>query len=219
MFVSRPPTPRYSFTWDVSQLTSYLAAQPPVQSLTLKALTLRTVTLCSLVSAQREQTLSSLDFDNVSIYDDEINFVIGKTSRPGKKPLEVSIPSLPTNLSLCPKQTLLHYNHCTQDLSKSGEQTESQLFIPHVKPHKPVFSSTLGTWIKTVMTDSGIGTSIFKPRSVRGASTSALYQRGASLVKIMKMADWSSERTLNRFYNRNVNNTNPSSLAGRLVLS
>ena len=55
--------------------------------------------------------------------------------------------------------------------------------------------------------------------SVRGASTSALYQRAASLAEIMKMADWSSERTFNRFYNRNVYNTNPSSLAGRLVLS
>lgn len=112
VFVSRPPSPIYSFTWNVSQLTSYLAAQPPVQSLSLKALTLRTVTLCSLVSAQREQTLCSLDLDNMSIYEDEIKFVIGsrtKTSRPGKKPLEVSIPSLPTNLSLCPKQTLLHF--------------------------------------------------------------------------------------------------------------
>ena len=150
VFVSRPPTPRYSFTWDVSQLTSYLAAQPPVQSLSLKTLTLRTVTLCSLVSAQREQTLCSLNLDNMSIYDDEIKFVIGtitKTSRPGKKPLEVSIPSFPTTLSLCSKQTLLHYINCTQDLRKSGEQTESQLFISHVKPHKPVSSSTLGRWI------------------------------------------------------------------------
>ena len=72
--------------------------------------TLRTVTLCSLVSAQREHTLCSLDLDNMSIYEDEIKFVIGsrtKTTRPGKKPLEVSIPSLPTNL--CPKQTLLHF--------------------------------------------------------------------------------------------------------------
>ena len=158
----------------------------------------------------------------MSICDDEIKFVIGtrtKTSRPGKKPLEVSIPSLPTNLSLCPKQRLLHYIHCTQDLRKSGEQTESQLFISHVKPHKPVSSSTLGRWIKTAMTDSGIDTSIFKPHRVRGACTSALYQRDASLAEIMKMADWSSERTFNRLYKRNVNKTNPSLIAGRLVLS
>ena len=52
-----------------------------------------------------------------------------------------------------------------------------------MKPHKPVSSSTLGRWIKTVMTDSGIDTSLFKPHSVRGASTSALYQRGASLAR------------------------------------
>ena len=39
------------------------------------------------------------------------------------------------------------------------------------------------------MTDSGIDTSIFKPHSVRGVSTSALYQRGASLAETLKMAD------------------------------
>ena len=33
------------------------------------------------------------------------------------------------------------------------------------------------------MTDSGIDTNIFKPYSVRGVSTSALYQRGASLTE------------------------------------
>ena len=89
-------------------------------------------------------------------YDEEIKFVIGtrtKSSRPGKKPLEVCIPCLPTNLSLCPKQTLLHCIHCTQELRKSGEQTKSQLFISFVRPHKPVSSSSLGRWINTVMTD------------------------------------------------------------------
>ena len=49
------------------------------------------------------------------------------------------------------------------------------------------------------MTDSGIDTNIFKPYSVRGVSTSALYQRGASLTETLKMADWSPERTFNHF--------------------
>ena len=55
--VCKAPTPRYQSTWDVSKVTSYLSSQGPLQHLSLKALTLKTVMLCSLVCAQREQTL------------------------------------------------------------------------------------------------------------------------------------------------------------------
>ncbi|KAK2551945.1 hypothetical protein P5673_026939 [Acropora cervicornis] len=113
-----------------------------------------------------------------------------KTSRPGKNPLEISIPSLPTNLSLYPRHCCIVFNVC---------------------------KTCTGRWITAVITDSGIDTSIFNPHSVKGASTSALYQRDMALAEIMKIADWSSEHTFNRYCN--VNNTNPSSLAGTLVLS
>ena len=62
---------------------------------------------------------------------------------------------------------------------------------------------------------SGIDVTLFKAHSVRSASTSALYSRGANLSEILQMANWSNERTFNRFYNRSDNR----SVVVRLVLN
>ena len=76
IFHLRPPQPRYSVTWDVSTLTEYLKTLFPLEELNLKMLTLKTVTLCALVSAQRCQTLAALDIDTMNIHEDEIQFVV-----------------------------------------------------------------------------------------------------------------------------------------------
>ena len=62
---------------------------------------------------------------------------------------------------------------------------------------------------------SGIDVTLFKAHSVRSASTSALYSRGANLSEILQMANWSNERTFNRFSKR----SNNRSVVGRLVLN
>ena len=51
----RPPLPRYSSTWDVSVLTQYLGTLFLLNSLSLKQVTLKTVSLCALCSAGRSQ--------------------------------------------------------------------------------------------------------------------------------------------------------------------
>lgn len=52
VFQSRPPNPQYKEVWDVQVVLSYLATLHPVESLTLKVLTLmsKLVMLLSLVS-------------------------------------------------------------------------------------------------------------------------------------------------------------------------
>ena len=59
IYVCKAPTPRYQSTWDVSQLTSYLSSQGPLQDLSLKAL-----------------TLSLLDLNNKVMVQDAIKFII-----------------------------------------------------------------------------------------------------------------------------------------------
>ena len=63
VYILRPPTPRYSSTWDVSKVTDYLKTLTSLRELSLKLLTLKTVMLCALDSAQRQQTLSALDLN------------------------------------------------------------------------------------------------------------------------------------------------------------
>ena len=67
-------------------MTDYLKTLAPLHELSLKLLTLKTVMMCALASAQRQQTLSALHLSFKKESKDSISFVVTdrlKTSRPG----------------------------------------------------------------------------------------------------------------------------------------
>ena len=87
VFESRPALHKYSETWDVKQVISYLQTLHPPESLTLKDLTHKLVMLLALLSEQRRQTLRSLSVSDMKLSPDKCVFVVKtslKTSRPGR---------------------------------------------------------------------------------------------------------------------------------------
>ena len=56
-----PSLPKHSFTWDVSVSLGKYRELPPNGQLNLKALTLKTTTLLTLILCQRAQTIFTLD--------------------------------------------------------------------------------------------------------------------------------------------------------------
>ena len=76
------------------------------------------------------------------------------------------------------------------------------LFISYIKPHKPIASQRIAHWIKDMLAEAGVDTSIFKAHSVRGAATSAALAKGVSIQDILDTADWSTDSTFRRFYYR-----------------
>ena len=121
MFHIRPPEPRYSFTWDVNVLLTFLESWFPLSVLELKQLTLKIVALVALVSAQRSQT-SALSIDFMNSTATGTQFVVNSllnSSTPGKSPLMVSLPAFPENEKLCAHSTLLHYVARTASIRQS----------------------------------------------------------------------------------------------------
>ena len=204
--MGRPPQSKYNTTWDVSTVTSYLKTSlSPCSSLQLKQLTLKVVTLVALTTAQRCQSLHSLNLSDMKVLDDKIVFVIKdrlKTSRPGKPNSRVDIAAFPKDLDLCPRAHLLSYIKESQPLRGAGQSVINQLFISYVKPHKAVSSATIARWLKVVLHEASVDTSLYKAHSFRSAATSNALFKGASLADILKHADWSSVNTFNRFYNK-----------------
>ena len=78
----------------------------------------------------------------------------------------------------------------------------SPLFISVCKPHKPVKAATLGHWLNSMMKSAGIDTSAIITHSTRGAVTSKAKVHRASIADILKAANWSSQSTFCRFYDR-----------------
>ena len=205
VYILRPPTPRYSSTWDVSKVTDYLKTLAPLRELSFKLLTLKTVMLCALASAQRQQTLSALDLNFRKESQDSITFVVTdrlKTSRPGKS-IEITFSSSGC-ASICPLAALKEYISRSETLRFRSGLFVSKLFLSLIRPYNPVSSRTIARWIMSVLQSAGIDTSKFKAHSVRGAATSRAYFTGTPVADILKMADWSSEHVFRRHYLREV---------------
>ena len=93
--------------------------------------------------------------------------------------------------------------------NKTSEQRSSngstQLLIAMIKPHKPVSSSTVGRWLKTVLKNAGIDKSIFKAHSVRSAATSSASEAGVTTATIFDAGQ--PKTVFQRFYYKPKHNT------------
>ena len=65
-------------------------------------------------------------------------------------------------------------------------------------------SSSIARWLRTILEEAGIDSSIFGAHSTRGASASAAARGGVTLEEILKAANWSSESVFQRFYHKEV---------------
>ena len=219
-YKTRPCLPRYRVTWDVGVVLRFLAKWHPMESLSLKQLTLKTVALVALTSSDRAQTLHALRTDQVHSQKNDgkkkdkkgLVFVVSsllKHSRRGSpvstvECVEWDAPEL--NVA----EYVLFYMRKTLKFRRRAWREEGkdvkQLFLSH-RTGKPVLRASISRWIREVMDLAGIDTSTFAPHSTRGASISEATRRGASSSQIISQGNWSNLGTYQRFYNREVHDT------------
>ena len=195
LFNKIPPVPRYRSMWNVDHVIQFLRTLYPLENLSIKMLTFKTVTLVALAVAPRAQTLVSMNIDLMRVEEDKIIFVFEnmlKTSKPGKA-FQLELLHFEEE-QLCVMHTLLFYLEKLKDKRKSR-----QLFVSFCS-FNAVGTSTVARWLKTVLHLSGIDTSVFKAHSFRGAS--AAFNKGCSVQQILKTGDWSSVRNFYKFYLR-----------------
>ena len=214
----RPSFPRYVVTWDVGVVLNYLAKWHPPSALSLKRLTLKTVALVALTCSDRAQTLHALRVDRVSTTPQGLEFVIFNilTSKKGKPPKIVKCVSWDRE-ELDVAFYVHKYIEKTLGLRcravRRGLPKPVQLFLSH-KTGLPVAKSSISRWLKEVLTMAGIDPEIYGGHSTRGASSSLLARRGASITQVLEAGDWSNVGTFQHYYDRVVDNT-PS---GRIIL-
>lgn len=128
-----------------------------------------------------------------------------KTSAPNRCQPFLTIPFFNDRINICPARAVKNYIEVTKNLRSS-----SNWFITLRKPHKGVTASTISRWVKSIMEQSGIDTSVFSTHSTRHATTSAAYLKGVNIDDIRRTAGWSGNSlTFARFYNRPIlNNVN-----------
>ena len=214
VFNDRPPLPRYSSTWNVQTVLNYLEQLGPNKAMSWKHLTFKTVMLLALTRPSRSADLSQLDVGARQYTPEGVTFTprcLSKQSRQGKPIARFFFPSFPDNPRLCPVVTLRAYEKKTE--GDRGEET--RLLLSIIRPHKPVTSSTVARWLKSLLELAGVDTSIFSAHSTRGASASMASRMGVTTNDILQAANWSSESVFQKYYHKVTQDTS----YGRAVLS
>ena len=159
----------------------------------------------SLVEATKTSELQALDL-RFRVYKPEgVHFrllSLTKKRVTGAPPKELFLASFPPNPKICPVRCLQNYEQKTAQFRHMEQGVACPLFISYIKHHKPVTSQRIAHWIKDLLGQAGVDTSVLKAHSVRGAAATAALNKGVTLADILQAADWSSDTTFRRFYYR-----------------
>jgi hypothetical protein len=90
----RPPKPRYTTTWDISTVTTYLLALEENKTLPLKLLTKKLLMLLALVSPERSPVLWELDIRYLKKHPDGVVFTLTKPRKSGN-PMSLATVTFP----------------------------------------------------------------------------------------------------------------------------
>jgi len=199
IFNRKPCFPRYTETWDPQIVLDYLCSYPDVKDMSLKQLTLKLTMLMALVSAQRTQTLQLLSIEYMVRKPDVFTFkvmsLLKQSSASGGKQRHlapIGFKKYTGDKRLCVYTMLEEYLHRTSSYRGSC----LQLLLCYTKPFGPASKDTIRRWLKEVMMQSGIDTTLFKPHSTRSASTSKAVSNSVPINDILTTAGWRSTSTL-----------------------
>lgn len=202
VYNSNPPTPRYTKIWDVGLLIKYFKDLGHNKSLELKHLSYKLVALIAILSASRVNYIASLSVEAMDINDEVCIFYptkLLKTSRPNFLDKPIRFTAYHSDDRLCVVKTLREYLQRRTLLTKG-----KQLFISFRKPHLPVHKDTIARWLKTVLLNAGVDTTIFSAHSYRLASTSKADVANIPITDILKQGQWSSEKTWINHYRKDI---------------
>ena len=214
----RPSLPRYLVTWDVNKLLTFLQSWHPINEISLKQLTLKTVTLVAVCSSDRAAPLESINIDFSEFQEDGILFPIHTR-------LKGHGPNRPLRVVRCKKLDDPSLDVCSyvagylqrthkfrRRAVKNGLPKPTQLFLSYYTG-KPVRKATISRYILATLDCAGINTSCFKAHSCRSIVPSLMRQKGCSPSVIINQGDWRSANTFHKFYDKE----SEDSVAGRLI--
>ena len=202
IFNSRPPKPRYTVTWDLGCVISYLRSLDENVRLSLKFLTLKLTALLSILGHSRVHYLHSLSVTSVDLHDTQCTFfptTLLKHSRPSFLGAPLVFHDYPADRSLCIIATLNEYLRRRCSLT-----TSEKLLITYRKPHHPAHRDTIARWLKSVLRLAGIDTTLFHAHSFRSAASSKASASSLPLADILRHGQWRTERTWRTHYARSL---------------
>ncbi|XP_024944634.1 uncharacterized protein LOC112494940 [Cephus cinctus] len=205
----RSTKPKYSTARDVTPVLSFMEGMHPLRRLKLKEAAEKVATLLAITTAQRLQTLASINIDNIIKSETGISVKITdqiKTSKPGAWQPELILPFFKETPALCVASAVSDYMDCAQKLR---DKNVKNLFLATVKPFGAASSQTIGHWVKTLLGKVGVDTQTFTAYTTRHAAVSTAHKRRVDITVIRRCAGWTpSSQMFFKFYNKPIQCSN-----------
>ena len=164
---------------------------------------LKLAMLIALTRPSRSADLANLDLNHRTYSVEEVTFLPSALSKQSRNMERSSTSQATPRMGWCAQWQ--NWGIMTHGLSLL-EAPALPFSLPPSKPYKPVCSSTIARWLKSLMGKAGIDIGTFKAYLVRSASTSAAPAAGATTSDVLKAADWSSEAVFQKFYHKPTRN-------------
>ena len=216
--IETPKTPIVPPSWDLDVVLKFLMSDKfePLQSLSLRTLTVKTLFLVALATVKRvselqalSKVVSSQGRDLILSY---LPIFIAKTesvSNPLPRTFKLlSLSDFAFGLEegslLCPVRALSIYLKRTKEIVGRP----SSLFVSPRRPSRSISKNAISYFLREVISGSGAvrGSEGQAPRahSVRGISTSASFLRNWSISKVLEAATWRSNSVFASFYFKDI---------------
>lgn len=198
----RPPKARYDITWDPALMLSFFKSWPDNDELSSHQISVKLCALLALTTAQRAQTLNSIQIDNI-VWGSTIQITLPsilKTTKINFKNPTLVLPYFSECSKICVAKTLQDYVSRTSKI-----RTCKSLFISTKSPYTKVSTQTLSKWLCKALVYANIDTSKFRGHSFRHATASKAHMEGLNIDTLYKRVGWSTKSNVfARFYNRPV---------------
>ena len=199
-------------SWDLPKVLEFLRGRPfePMQSASLRDLTLKTIFLIAIASGRRCSELHALAIGRFMVFSNEgvtLYFRPGFLAKNERSDFSASPLFLPVISKSkkrekrfnCPVRALRWYLDKTMTIR--GEI--QQLFVTSQKPYRAAAKSTLAGWIVDTIARSGaVSPSAVAPRahSVRAYSASWAFAKGLSTKEILNTVSWRTDSAFIKIY-------------------
>ena len=216
--------------WDLAVVLRYLSKSPfePIESSTLKNLTMKSIFLLALASGKRRGELQALTREGLSWNENKTvvtcrldpSFEAKTQGRTGNPTSPIILHALsgfvgrdPDENLLCPVRSLLKYYTRVKLAGHVGNK--KRLFVSiNVGKTTEIASPTITRWIKTVILDAhrlvkdqDLRLAGVKAHQVRAVATSLTF-KNASLEQVLEMGGWTNHSTFTSYYLKDLSHQN-----------
>ena len=133
-------------------------------TLSLKTISVKLVTLFVLTCPERISALASLDLRHCNVLLEGVSFTLTVPRKTGSadKSAEAFLACFDQDKKLCPVERFRRYLKLSRNVRPIIPfSLPDKLLISFRLHHKPVTSTTLGRWLRTFMSATGIDSQIF----------------------------------------------------------